>query len=449
MRLIKSLQTQAFILALSLNVFFRFQLNWPISSPISTPDSISYRPSAPGPQTFPYEGKVALESLSKIDFFGHSLRPWPVNFYLQILPSDQVITVFNILIGALAWTFLTFSISKLFHSNLYRIIAASLVFIFSLTVYVYNWDKFILSEPIVNSFFVFFIALLINKLSRNTSFTFDYFIITLWLIISISRPVFGLILTPLLFIGEIKYGRRLYFKIILVAILCFYVIQINQNSSEKWLDLMGTSREGLSFSHLSSQEFKNRDTFVSFAKDSGAPDCLFIPVENSGPWNWARSYKDNCPKGVTWLQNEFASKYFYFILDPQVFNKFVLEKSSLTMSGIDFRIYYPYQPFKVSEINNLITLTLWANSYPFFILKLIIFFAFFIYALFAPRKVLNFGLFSIVTLSFIGSILQTALMPTDYERLGLPGSFIFNLFPIVFTLLIFENKSRFISLTRK
>jgi hypothetical protein len=31
----------------------------------------------------------------------------------------------------------------------------------------------------------------------------------------------------------------------------------------------------------------------------------------------------------------------------------------------------------------------------------------------------------------------------------LPGSFIFNLFPLIFILIIFENKFGFISLTRK
>lgn len=449
MMLIKELQTKAFTLALALNLFFRFQLNWPLGSAISTPDSISYRPSAPGPQTFPYEGSVELERLSEIDLFGHSLRPWPINFFMQAFPNDQMITVFNIFIGSLAWTLLSFSISKLFQINLYRIIAGSVVFVFSLTVYVYSWDKFILSEPLVNSSFIIFIALLVNKLSKKISFPSDSLLVAFWLIISVSRPVFGLILAPLLFIGEINYGRRLYFKIIIVVLSCFYVIQINQNSSDKWLDFMGTSREGLSFSHLSSQEFKNKDNFVSFAKSNGAPDCLFVPVDNSGPWNWARSYRDNCPDGVLWLKKEFASEYLYFLLDPQVFNKFVLENSPLTMSGVDFRIYYPYQPFRVTPLNNSVTSILWLNSEPFFILKLIIYFTFFVFALFSSRRVLNLGLVSIVALCFIGSISQIALMPTDYERLGLPGSFIFNLFPLIFILIIFENKLGFISLTRK
>lgn len=184
------------------NLALRIFVNWPLSSAISTPDSISYRPSLPGPQTFPYEGFVPLPQLSAIDLFGNSLRPWLINAIMQSLRSDSSIVYFNIFLGSLAWTLLIFSISKLFHTKLFRLIASSIVFIFSLTVYVYSWDKFILSEPIVNSFFVIFVALVIYRSQMNVSFSADALIFTFWAAISISRPVIGILLTPLLLLNE-------------------------------------------------------------------------------------------------------------------------------------------------------------------------------------------------------------------------------------------------------
>lgn len=449
MRFIKNLHIQAFIFVLGLNLFFRVLLNWPLGLSISTPDSISYRPSPPGPQTFPYEGQVALEKLSQIDFFGNSLRPWPINFLFQVLPNDQMITIFSIFIGVLSWTYLIFSIAKLFKQILLQIISGSLVFIFSLTTFVYSWDKFILSEPIVNSFFIGFIGLLLNKLTREISKTTDVVLYILWLIITISRPIFGLVLIPLLFIKEVKYGRYLFFKVLLVLMSSFYVILINQNSSEKWLDLMGTPREGLSFAHLSAKGFDHSKLFNNFAQENDAPDCLFVPENNSDIWKWARSYKDNCSDGVVWLQNEFTSNYLFYLLNTEIFYKFVLEKSPITMSGVDFRIYYPYQVNKVSNLNNLFTSIFWGNSKIFFVIKLSLFFLFLLFTIFSSKSVVNFGLLSILIFSFFGSLFQTTLMPTDFERLGLPGSFIFNLFPVIFLLLFLENVPQIIRLIRR
>jgi hypothetical protein len=432
------------------NLGLRLFVNGPLPNAISTPDSVSYRPSLPGPQTFPYEGQVPLAQLSAIDFLGNSLRPWLINIIMQSLRNDSVIVYFNIFFGSLSWTILLFSIMKLFNSNFFRILAASLVYVFSLTIYVFSWDRFILSEPIVNSLFITFVALLINRSRLSVTEGTDFLIYIFWTGISISRPVLGLLLTPLIFINEPRVTRKLLFKMLLVSLTCLYLFAINKNSSDKWLEIMGTPREGLSFAYLVYKDFSYQEEFISFAVRNDAPSCLF-PAQNfdSDPWYLARTYKENCPIGVTWLQEQFGSKYLRFALEPSHLQTFVFGKSSITMSGVDYRKYYPYFVNRSIPLNNLTTSMFWKNDLSIFLLKIFLYIFFVIFNFFIDRRKSIKVLFGILILSFIGSISQTTLMPVDYQRLGLPGSFIFNLFLPIFVLLFLETRLKSISLRNK
>ena len=439
-----------FVLILFSNLALRTFVNWPLSSAISTPDSISYRPSLPGPQTFPYEGFVPLPQLSAIDLLGNSLRPWLINAIMQSLRSDYVIVYFNIFFGSLAWTLLILSIAKLFQTKLFRLLASTTIFVFSLTVYVYSWDKFILSEPIVNNFFIIFVSLVVYRSQMTVSFSADALIYTFWAAISISRPVIGIVLTPLLFINERSFNRKLLYKLLLVLTMCLYVFVINKNSSDKWLEFMGTPREGLSFAHLSSSEFAYRDDFISFAERNEAPLCLFSNQNSDlSPWFLARTYKTSCPTGVTWLKEEFGSKFLGFVIEPSNLQTFVFGKSSLAMSGVDFRSFYPYETYRSIPMNNSITSLLWKNDRSLYLFKFIFYILFILSYIFINKTRSSKAMIGILILSFLGSIMQTTIMPLDYQRLGLPGSFIFNLFLPIFILLFLETRLKSIRLSNK
>ena len=450
MRITKWLEMQLFALVLFSNLALRFFVNWPLSSAISTPDSISYRPSSPGLQTFPYEGLVPLSQLSAIDLFGNSLRPWLINAIMQSLQSDSAIVYFNIFLGSLAWTLLIFSIARLFNTKLFRLLGSSIVYMFSLTVYVYSWDKFILSEPIVNSFFIIFVALIVYRSQINVSLCADALIFTFWAAICISRPVIGLLLTPLLFLNERRVNRKLIYKLLLVSTACLYVFVLNKNSSNKWLEFMGTPREGLSFAHLSSSEFAYRNDFVSFAKRSEAPSCLYSNQNKDlSPWFLARTYKTSCPTGVTWLKEQFGTKFLGFVIEPSNLQTFVFGKSSLAMSGVDFRGFYPYETYRSIPINNSLTSLLWKNGESMYLFKLIFYAYSILNFIFIAKNRSSTALIGILILSFSGSIMQITLMPLDYQRLGLPGSFIFNLFLPIFVLLLLETRVKSILLRNK
>jgi len=446
----KWLQMRLFALILFSNLALRTFVNWPLSSAISTPDSISYRPSLPGPQTFPYEGFVTLPQLSAIDLLGNSLRPWLINAIMQSLRSDYVIMCFNIFFGSLAWTLLILSIAKLFQTKLFKLLASTTIFVFSLTVYVYSWDKFILSEPIVNNFFIIFVSLVLYRSQMTVSFSADALIYTFWAAISISRPVIGLLLTPFLFINERSFNRKLLYKLLLVLTMCLYVFVINKNSSDKWLEFMGTPREGLSFAHLSSSEFAYRDDFISFAERNEAPLCLFSNQNSDlSPWFLARTYKTSCPTGVTWLKEEFGSKFLGFVIEPSNLQTFVFGKSSLAMSGVDFRGFYPYEIYRSIPMNNSLTSLLWKNDRALYLFKFIFYILFILSYIFINKTRSSKAMIGILILSFLGSIMQTTIMPLDYQRLGLPGSFIFNLFLPIFVLLFLETRLKSIMLSNK
>lgn len=213
---------------------------------------------------------------------------------------------------------------------------------------------------------------------------------------------------------------------------------------------MGTPREGLSFAHLSSSEFAYRDDFISFAERNEAPLCLSSNQNGDlSPWFLARTYKTSCPTGVTWLKEQFGSKFLGFVIEPGNLQTFVFGKSSLAMSGVDFRGFYPYEIYRSIPINNSLTSLLWKNDIALYLFKLICYALFILNYIFIDKTRSSTVMIGILALSFLGSIMQITLMPLDYQRLGLPGSFIFNLFLPIFILLFLETRMKTILLRNK
>ena len=414
------------------NLVIRFYLNWPLNQTISTPDSISYRPGLPGPQTFPYEGSVSLSKLSEISLLGDSLRPWTINFIFQLFTNDFQILVFHIILASFAWTFLFFTLIKLSFLKVNIFLSTSLIFLFSLTPFVYSWEKFVLSESIVNSAFIIFVGLLINKLNYRYEFLNRIFLNCTWLFLLITRPIFAIFLIPLLFFNiNFRNIKKMFQQTTICVISLFYVFMINQNSSNKWLEYMGTPREGLTFSHFASPNFPKSQDFVTFAKLNSAPECLFSSEnQNDSPWFTARDYKVNCKSGVEWIESNFLSSYVYFLLSPKNLYHFVISNTLDVMKGVDFRVFYPFFSEKNLPLFTFLNSIFWIHNVAqllFYItVSLFLFASFYI-------KGSRFLIFILIYFfSIIGSLAQISLMPTDYGRLGLPGSIIFNLFSLLF-----------------
>lgn len=425
----KSIYFKAFSI-FTMNLCLRIYLNWPLNQTISTPDSISYRPSIPGPQTFPYEGNVTLSKLSEISFIGSSLRPWTINLIFQLFSSDTQILLFHVLFASFVWSFLIFILLKSQFPIINKLLSVIVVFLFSLTPFVYSWEKFILSESIVNSTFILFTGLLINKLNNKS--VNDLFLFSSWLFLLISRPIFGIFLIPLLFLNlKIKKIQIYFQRVIPCLISLIYVFVLNQNSSQKWLEYMGTPREGLTVSHFVSTNFKKNTDFKLFLKSTSAPECLYADkFQKDNPWFTARSYDTVCDNGVIWVQDQFLPNYILFLTSPNNLYNFVLINSFESLKGVDFRNYYPFfaqtTPFIFSFLNSLFWIQ---NIFQLYIYLLIPAFLFiFIYM----RKRQYSLLIWIYFFSIVGSLAQIAFMATDYGRLGLPGSIIFNLFSFLF-----------------
>jgi hypothetical protein len=414
------------------NLSVRLYLNWPLNQTIATPDSISYRPALAGPQTFPYEGSVSLTKLSEISFIGNSLRPWTINLIFQLFSNDVQILIFHIVFASFAWTFLFFTLFKLPLPKVNIFLSTTLLFLFSLTPFIYSWEKFILSESIVNSSFIIFVGLLINKVNYNYEPLNRIFLNLSWLFLLISRPIFALCLLPLLFINiNFKSFKRVLQQITICLIFLIYVFIINQNSSNKWLEYMGTPREGLTFSHFASPNFSKSQDFVTFAKLNSAPECLYNSAkQNNSPWFTARDYNFNCKSGVEWIDSNFLSSYINFLLSPKNLYNFVISNTLDVMKGVDFRIFYPFFSEKNLLFFTFLNSIFWVQSLAQLLFYVIISLFLFVNFYLKRNRFLIFIL--IYFLSIIGSLAQISLMPTDYGRLGLPGSIIFNLFSLLF-----------------
>ena len=414
------------------NLVIRFYLNWPLNQTISTPDSISYRPGLPGPQTFPYEGSVSLSKLSEISLLGDSLRPWTINFIFQLFTNDLQILIFHIIFASFAWTFLFFTLIKLSLPKVNIFLSTSLIFLFSLTPFVYSWEKFVLSESTVNSVFIIFVGLLINKVNYHYELLNRIFINCTWLFLLITRPIFAIFLIPLLFFNiNFRNINKMLQQTTICVISLLYVFMINQNSSNKWLEYMGTPREGLTFSHFASPNFSKSQDFVTFAKLNSAPECLYkSDYQNDSPWFTARNYNFNCKNGVEWIESSFLPNYVKFLLSPKNLYNFVFTNTLETMKGVDFRNFYPFFSEKNLLFFSLLNSIFWVDNASQLIFYVVI--SLFLFINFYINRNRFLILILINFFSVIGSLAQISLMPNDYGRLGLPGSIIFNLFSLLF-----------------
>jgi hypothetical protein len=138
---------------------------------------------------------------------------------------------------------------------------------------------------------------------------------------------------------------------------------INQNSSNKWLEYMGTPREGLTFSHFASPNFSKSQDFLTFAKLNSAPECLYkSDYQNDSPWFTARNYNFNCKSGVEWIESGFFPNYVKFLLSPKNLYNFVFTNTLESMKGVDFRNFYPFFLEKNLLFFSLLNSIFWVDN---------------------------------------------------------------------------------------
>ena len=426
-------------------------LNSPISQTISTPDSISYRYVNSSEQINPYLGNYDLQILSRIDFLGNALRPWPFNLILHLIGTDRLISAFFIILTALSWTFLCYSLLKFLDTTWYLKILWVLIFIFFLTSpQIYTWNDFILSESFVNSLSLIFIAIFIliymrlTKLTKSRIINFQLLLLCLlYLILAVSRPTLGISLTILMFILILKFYRNKsnikYLVGTFILITQMYVGLISYNSSNYWERVLGTPISGTTFSHLSDMRNQNSQKFINYALERGAPNCLInYDFENSYPWDFSRTYATNCISGIKWLNSDFPRIYSNYLASGTNFNDLILNELSVSFQGDDyFKYYSEHKSFKpLILVNNFI----WNNVNFYFTLKIFSVFLFTLLLIFSIKcksKYFNrlipvnsiIVIFSIIGL--LNVILTRILMPDDFGRLGYPGSIYFNLFSLI------------------
>ncbi len=422
-----------------LNAWFRILLNRPLTAAISTPDSVTYRESGPGPQTFPYEGAVPLDALSDISFAGHSIRPWPINLIYSFLGSDFLIITFQSLFAAFAWSYFILALIPLISRGGLKIILLILVFAFSLTEYVYSWEKFILSESLINSVFILFSARMISsrlRIDSNLNFLINFF---LFLFLFLSRPIFGIWLVFLFILGN-KSFKVLLPRVTLLLLSITYVFIVNSNSSQKWQEYLGSSREGISFAYIRNFGVPSSTKYNNLISKLGAPECLVtIQDKENSPWEIARKYDSVCPEGLIWLDKNFSKSYLLHIIEPANFLERGLVQTPNVLAGADYRIYFPFYQFVENNPIKSMTRFFWHGSYTSFILKVFISVSIFI-AWFWKREWINWSyLFFLLILSVGGSVSQGLLMPSEFGRIGYPGSILFNLAPWLVLIFFLDN----------
>lgn len=434
-------------------------LNGPLNQTISTPDSISYRYVDSREQISPYLGNYDLQILSKIDFLGNALRPWPFNLVLNLIDSDRLTSIFFIILAAFSWTLLYQSILKLFHTNLFlKILCTFVVFFFLISPQIYTWNDFILSESFVSSLSLIFLSIFIHlyiesielKLSKFRVYQLSVLLV-LYLILAVSRPSLGISLSILILSLILRFSRNnssiKYLLGAFVLITQVYVGFVTNNSSNQWERILGTSISGTTFSHLSDLRDQKSQNFVNYVRERGAPDCLVNnDLENTYPWFFSRTYAANCPSGIKWLEKDFPKTYIFYLFSGSNFRESVLNQFFISLQGDDYFKYYSEQ----KSINLLTPLNdfVWNKSNLYFTIKFIFvtFFALllalfrFIKSTSSKRLFSTNSIFILVSISGLINVLLTRiLMPDDYGRLGYPGSIYFNLFSLILIFSIFDK----------
>lgn len=420
-----------FSVVFSTQIIFRIYLNWPFTESISTPDSVTYRPSSPGPQTFPYEGATPLEKLSEVSFVGNSIRPWTINLIYKILQNDFFIILAQNLFSAFAWTYLAYTLFKILENKFQKIAAIFVVLGFSLTDFIYSWDKFILSESLINSFFILLFSLILN--ANNNNYRRQILIYLLSLYIFISRPLFGIFILAYVIILLLNKKYKI-IKLLIFLLSILYVLNLNLNISETWKSYLGTTRDGMSFSYILNYDNLHGKQFIDYIKTKNAPNCL-TSFQNT-PWVTARSYESNCPEGLKWLSQNFISVYVQYLSSPANFFTYSKDLFQGAFTGLDLRNYYPFYEFKKLFFTSFFTFLFWNLDI------LIITFYFILYTLFiflSDKNRVSIILITFYPTVYLASLAQLFFMPDEFGRLALPGSIFLNLIPWIY-LLILSNK---------
>jgi hypothetical protein len=288
--------------------------------------------------------------------------------------------------------------------------------------------------------FILLIARVVHSKFKTISNNEFIIIYLLYFYILVSRPIFGFCLT-IVFIFYLGSIKTLVPRASLILLSVFYVFVMNSNSSKKWEEYLGSTREGISFSYIISLNSKSILDYKANILELGAPTCLFSnQLDEVSPWVIARQYKSKCPEGLVWLNQNFSRTYLIHLFKPSSLFELGFKPSSQIFAGLDLRNYYPFYSFvEYSPIQTFSkffwTTTLTHNA--IIVLSIIV-----IIPILAIKRILTprVPLLILLLTCTLGSIFQAFLMPDEYGRIGYPGSIFFNIAPWLLFVLLIDHK---------
>lgn len=424
------------------NLLLHYYFLIPLDKSVSTPDSITYRYSATSDQIEPYLGNYNIQTLSSISLIGESVRPWPFNLINKVLNNDTSLIIFSIILSSLAITLILACVLKFENiSKLSKIYFVITTFLFFYSFKYYLWNKLILTEAFVNSLTLIFIGLMIilytSQRKVNTSKKYlilEFITFIAFSLVTIQRPIvgFSLFITfYFLLFKKISFKKLIYFSSL---ILFIYVGLLNKNISLEWKDKIGTNIQGTTLSHLSDLNNPKAIDFVQFMKQKNIPGCLINEKSKEiNAWQFSRTFKNNCPDGLIWLENDFYKSYFSYLLNNGNIFHYTTSKLSQSLSGSDYSNFYSFDLLNRSIIPKYLNYFFW-NELDYIFYSKMLFLALFIFtftirkSFLNPTNVTQINFFlTILIFCFIHVSITQIFMPDDYGRLGYPSSILFNL----------------------
>lgn len=320
------------------------------------------------PATYPDSDTYRVESGAWFDFslvFAQA-RPALVTGFFALLPDDSTRVFVQWIISTTAWLVLLSGVVLLFKKMWVALLAATSTWVIGLSYYAIQWDSTILSESLSISALIFGLGFLIWWWATQTS-SWAYLAIIAFGLSALNRPNLWLTLLGIFLIvaivGKLIGQKRMQTFLMLGLTLLFLIAgliqqQINDKNFSGEGDL---DRIGWTYASMLSDESPIATALIPALVGSGAPACM-IPrrpfTSENGPINLVNDLQNSCPKGVTWVNDNFLVWYAGFLVNKPIetlnaLGDLVDPSTRVLPYGFDSKIEPPHALRDIFNLQNL------------------------------------------------------------------------------------------------
>ena len=268
-----------------------------------SPDTMTY-----------YSGKFLNFDL--VSFTGNSSRGWVVPMIFALMPSSSVLVLFQLLLSALAWVYLTLTLNQVLTHLKIGIFVLICTTVVALAPQTIQHDTVILATSITNSLFVLLLSLLFKiTYSKNISVKVYMTFLSVGTMLMLQKTSFFPIVLGVILLGSHSKWRQVNLTkkitasfLILTSIAYALIVGSNVNSS--WQ----VSYSGQTLLWQLGGQSPVAHEFAEYLNKKGVPRCVISDAPYRDLDSSIGKVLNNCPSGVEFLKGGLQREFVYFVI---------------------------------------------------------------------------------------------------------------------------------------